>query len=265
MVMTGFPHAEDRFTTSNMKKETGTMLLDYQTADQWLTGRNRNSKKLKNNTYLERKADGDIAVRLHSTDIITLHRNCSATLDSGGWRTMTTKDRLNEYGFIISQQEGIWMYHGIQRWPYKQSAPVLFKDGMRVGTNNGEVVAGHPETDEMDSIKKLRERIKKYARLCSDSLPIPHPGPGDCFFCSLVDKDSGKPWGDDKTDHLLSHMEEGYVVPSLVYNALKEDGELNSMTMQGAFGGENKLLDLAQEHVRRAVRKYMYRRFGIAT
>ena len=72
--------------------------MTYTEADAMLQGRCKNSRKLENNTYLKRRGVGAIAVRLHSTDIITLYADGSLRICMGGWNTMTTKDRLN--GFL---------------------------------------------------------------------------------------------------------------------------------------------------------------------
>lgn len=60
--------------------------------------RGRNGRKrLQNNTYLERRGE-DFAVRLHYTDVVTIHADGTFTLRTGGWETVTTKDRINGYG-----------------------------------------------------------------------------------------------------------------------------------------------------------------------
>ena len=55
-------------------------------------------RKLANNTYLYERMGTDYAIRLHSTDIITLHADGTYTLNTGGWDTVTTKARLNDLG-----------------------------------------------------------------------------------------------------------------------------------------------------------------------
>lgn len=56
----------------------------------------RNSKKIGNNTYLKRRGD-KIAVQLHNTDVVTFTQNGEYILDTGGYFSNTTKDRLNRY------------------------------------------------------------------------------------------------------------------------------------------------------------------------
>ena len=85
--------------------------MTYAEADQSLQGRNRESRKIANNTYLHREGE-DIAIRLHNTDIVRFKPNGDIVLDSGGWLTVTTKQRMNEYlrrdmGEIWSER-GVW-------------------------------------------------------------------------------------------------------------------------------------------------------------
>lgn len=76
---------------------------------------NRDSKKVANNTYLmaRRTPEGEcyIALRLHETDIIEFYEDCTAVY-SGGWRTVTTKARINEYlpAGGIYQKAGVWYW-----------------------------------------------------------------------------------------------------------------------------------------------------------
>jgi hypothetical protein len=70
-------------------------------------GRN-GRKKLQNNTYLEQRGE-DFAVRLHNTDVVTIHADGTCTLNTGGWDTVTTKDRINSYSPArVSSERGTW-------------------------------------------------------------------------------------------------------------------------------------------------------------
>src|SRR5665213_3455922 len=84
--------------------------MNYQTANAKLTGRCKDSRKVANHTYLKRRGE-DIALQLHQTDVVTMHPDGSITLDSGGWRTLTTKARINDHYNYISQRKGIWYLH----------------------------------------------------------------------------------------------------------------------------------------------------------
>ncbi len=240
-------------------------VMDYQKADAILQGRNYRSKKLQNNTYLERIAGNAIAVRLHNTHIITLYDDNTAMLDSGGWRTATTKDRLNQYGFHVRQENSEWFYSGITG---NMFAPSLFVDGMIVSTEDGTIISDMPQQDILEKRKKLKERIKKYAKLCGSNVPgLPEPSSADCWFCVMTDE-KGNSMGDafNDTNHLESHMDEKYVVPALVYNAMVEAGA-GSIFFQTVFTDKPSFLNenTIGEFVTRWVRKYMYRRFNFAS
>lgn len=230
--------------------------------DASLTGRCQKQRKLENNTYAIRVEDG-IAIRLHATDILTFRPDESVTVTSGGWKTVTTKARLNEFlpnGWGISQERGVWYWS--QYANGKRSERVSYTDGDRI--EGGKLIAqATPESEAAE--KKLRERIRKFAKLCADKAPLPRPSGGDCWICLLKDE-SGKPvFGD--TDHLLSHMDEGYTVPSLVYQAMQEAG-CGPLLITLAFVDENgkshgSKMDVGS-YISRAVRSFMYRRFGLA-
>jgi hypothetical protein len=70
----------------------------------------RDSRKVGNNTYAERLGAGVIGIRLHGTHVVILsaHR---LVLNSGGWQTVTTKDRINTYlphPWKLVQKKGSW-------------------------------------------------------------------------------------------------------------------------------------------------------------
>lgn len=70
--------------------------MTYQEATRKLDSINR--AKIGNNTWLEREpGKRNVHIVLHNTRIITLHQDGSYTMRTGGWRSHTTKDRLNGY------------------------------------------------------------------------------------------------------------------------------------------------------------------------
>jgi hypothetical protein len=96
--------------------------MTYANACDKLNG--RDSRKVGNNTYLERINSQTVAVRLHSTHVVTFYADGSYTLNSGGWRTVTTKSRINDYAPVrVTQRSGEWFVccGGIE---------VEFRDGM---------------------------------------------------------------------------------------------------------------------------------------
>ena len=53
-------------------------------------------RKLENNTFEITLPNGERKIRLHQTDILTF-RDGGFTVNSGGYLTVTTRDRLNKY------------------------------------------------------------------------------------------------------------------------------------------------------------------------
>lgn len=101
--------------------------MTYYEAEAELNG--RASRKVGNNTYLERRNEHTIAVRLYQTDVVVFHDDGSTTYDSGGWRTITTKSRLNEYG------EGVQVFAERRVWQVKTKwnhEVQPFQDGMTI-------------------------------------------------------------------------------------------------------------------------------------
>lgn len=57
----------------------------------------RTRRKVGNNTYAEILNDGSVGIILHGTIVVRIHEDGSYTLNNGGWKTTTTKDRINKY------------------------------------------------------------------------------------------------------------------------------------------------------------------------
>jgi len=71
--------------------------------------RNANRRKVGNNTYAEILSDGSVGIMLHSTYVVKIHENNLYTLNTGGWYTPTTKDRINQFcPARVSQRKGEW-------------------------------------------------------------------------------------------------------------------------------------------------------------
>lgn len=70
--------------------------------------------KVDNNTLLVRDTvDNTIAVRFHATDIITIYSDDMLVVDNGGWQTVTTLARLNDWlpsGWGIYTHKGTWYW-----------------------------------------------------------------------------------------------------------------------------------------------------------
>lgn len=124
---------------------------DYESADLYLG--NKHDRPLENNTRVNRRGP-DIAITLHSTDVVTYHRDDSVTLDTGWWLTVTTKDRINGYLGIdhikVYSDRGRWAVYKFgtdgewrrfpdhPEWDYQESRDERigwYFDGIRIAAN----------------------------------------------------------------------------------------------------------------------------------
>lgn len=65
-------------------------------------------KPIANNTRLMQR-EGYIAVKFHNTDIIRYYPDGRVQLFTGGWYTISTKERINRYtGLGIYSKKGTW-------------------------------------------------------------------------------------------------------------------------------------------------------------
>ena len=102
--------------------------MTFSELDAKLTGRNQLSRKVGNNTYAIRNDNGSIGIRLHNTQVIVFQTNGDVVLNSGGWHTVTTKARMNEFlpkPWRVAQRNYAW-YLG--NW---QTGEIIgYSDGM---------------------------------------------------------------------------------------------------------------------------------------
>jgi hypothetical protein len=90
-------------------------------------------------TAVKRDNDGTLRITYHNTDVVSVDREGRVTLDSGNYRTYTTKLRMNQaanqfnLGYQIQQRDFEW-------WVVLQdsagtcavNSPIKFRDGMRL-------------------------------------------------------------------------------------------------------------------------------------
>lgn len=236
------------------------MTTHFSKLAQQLHGKDR--AKVANNTYLERRGADAIAVKLHATDVVTATRDGNVILNSGGWHTLTTKDRINSFAPVrVCQAKGKWTVYAGQHSAAFADGMIFQPDGTFKGFASDKALKTDAETDK---------KIKAYARLVSASLPLPVPSAGDCFLCQLREVETGKPLGEcnHDTSHLLSHFEENYLVPSLVWRAIEAAGcnpkGGGSFWFAAAFQKDLSANMRQPARIGRIVTKYLRRQFGLA-
>lgn len=164
--------------------------MTYHTANETLG--TRDSRKIANHTYLQRRKDDRISVLLHGTYIVTYYPNDYIVLRTGGWETVTTKDRISNslFNIQLGSIKGNWTITDSKgREYYYKESDVTLPDGTETYgvciTPSGEIlncqlvlaslisdVAGVECTNEscikvlagmaLKEIKKLWRRAKDY-------------------------------------------------------------------------------------------------------
>lgn len=220
-------------------------------------------KPIANNTRVFRRGE-DYAVRLHATDVVTFHPDGSFTLDSDGWRTVTTKARMNDYipAGRIYTVSGVWYF--ISR---REDERVVYFDGIHI-SEDGRVL--NPERAPVDLerygkmlTKSFHKYVNGFAKSAVDN-GISTPGAGDCWGCAFTEGHNGDLPGFAMGDsHFLAHVEEGYYVPSLLWNAIKSRGYVDPafiwQVIQGDIrrGDARFLKDVLRSYFRKVKQKML--------
>lgn len=228
-------------------------------------------KPIANNTRIVALDNRAMAVRLHQTNVVVFHGDGSITLDSGGWRTPTTKQRINDAlgqrGYV-STERGLWTLH-------MDGEAHPFKDGIHIGPKGK--VSGAGKTKDVAEEKQLRKRVAAYTKAFIEALfkgEVGAPGPGDCFYCQMREVKTGIPLGEFNKDrsHILSHIEEDYFVPSLLARALEvtpcslAEKQTAHALMEDkpeyAFQTDPK--GFVAQGIEKRLRKYVFQQLGMA-
>lgn len=194
------------------------------------------------NTVEYWRENGDRVIRLHDTDIVTFKPNGRVILNTGGWNTITTRDRINKqlakhcagWRMWSEKNEPYLGYGSTWRWneetlkSERTGNPVYhFHDGIVIYGNRVSCDGKPYDKEQVKKSNAWQRRVKRYARAFVEKLQggeIPPPGPGDCWPCSMVDQ-KGRAWGESgHDDHVYAHIIEKYYVPSLVVRATKQFG-----------------------------------------
>lgn len=201
-------------------------MLTYDEAVEKIAKSRDGRKKLENNTYLYKVGD-DYAVKLHATDVVTICSNGAYILNTGGWRTPTTKDRINRYApGVAYSDKGEWYWKPARR-SWDEGIAYPFADGMRVYADGRVEGAG---VDAAPLRRAVLRKVKKYVDGFAESVHkhgLDHPSSGDCWGCSMRAENEDKlPPGHGimGVDHIFSHFEELYYVPSLLWRAVQNCG-----------------------------------------
>ena len=238
--------------------------MDYEQAKEKLGG--RKSRLVDNNTRLQEREGGALALRLHETDVLTWTKDGACVFQSGGWRTPTTKDRMNNYGPGpgIRQEKGVW-YIGAR----------IYADGCRVDAR-GNIRGALP----ISAAKKSAKLVKAAKAYCAEYMrrfmagEIPAPSGGDCWHCLMKEEKTGRTLGElsNDQDHMRQHMKEKYYVPSMITRAAEVFGVsiMAKNYFAYAWNPEHQgkatdwEKDLAKDQLGSALYRFVKRGLGIA-
>lgn len=248
------------------------------------TARSPLVKTVGNNTQLHRDSTepGEpVSLRLHITDIITWYPDGRIVLNSGRWRTMTTKARINAWlpgRWSLYADKGEW-FLSTGDW-HSDDARYEFADGMTLHPD-GSVTGAIPVT-EVKARAALRKRIAAYADAYAEKLvagEVPPPSGGDCWLCLVTPSENGP-----GTGHLQDHLDEQYYVPSLLTRAMEATADTSELpalvrgTIHTLWYLHGEAVDpaikcsglsdwtkkLTRDSVAALIRKYLQRAFGLA-
>jgi hypothetical protein len=238
--------------------------VNYEQAKaQLATARNINAgKPIERNTRLFQRGDA-IAVQYHQTDIVTFKKNGDTVLNTNGWKTQSTKERLNSLTPVgrIHQEKGVWYF-------VYQGERHVFKDGLTIKAS-GKVV-GAADHNAVSHETALRRKASLYAKKFTEALyagKVPPPGPGDCWACLMKTEDGKQPLGGKS--HIVEHMEENYFVPSLLINAMNQFGASMAMrsTVHGLVHKEPQHVwpqDFIKKDIAKSIRRHCLSQMGMA-
>jgi hypothetical protein len=207
------------------------------------TARNQNKgKPVGRNTRLFRREDGAISIRLYDTDIVVVNKDNSLELYTGGFRTHTTKERINRFIPCTLFQKNHQWYLG------NYDKPIPFYEGIKLNPNGTLKSKNNPHPDNSKLKKRILKYIDGFVKHCIDG-KFELPSGGDCWVCC------GLAIGDN-TEHLLTHMTERYYVPRLLYEAIKERGYNAPLFIQLIKSNPNREVRI----IRDSLLKYMFKR-----
>lgn len=216
-------------------------------------------------TKLLRYDNGRIAVRYHDTDVVTYLPDGRVELRTGGWKSQTTKRRMEDYSAAyVWSDNGIWYVK-----PRSEGSPwsgngtsYLFAEGVILHPD-GTVTRAGTASDKLLELE-YRAKVKKYARRYFEKLKagkMGGPGAGDCLMCQLERSNPDKTMD---ADHVMSHVREGYLVPSLIWAAML--GSMSCSEWEKAWVAtrmQRTDTDSAPHFLERRFRNWLYRRLGL--
>lgn len=195
----------------------------------------KSAKLVDNNTVKIEYNNGIVAYKLYNTEVVKIENNIF-TLNSGGWRTPTTKDRINNFAPVkLYQKNNVWYFANGE----------LFYDGCQIDAT-GKLIS-KVKNINYKKLSSLKAKIKKYCDLITvDNLPV--PSSRDCWHCLLFKTDDN--------EHLYNHIKENYLHGSILVNSMREAGFTDNNI---AVHYQLKLVDTFKHNLRKYLQKRLLR------
>jgi hypothetical protein len=118
-------------------------------------------------------------IQYHNTIVVEILPN-EYVLNSGGYQTNTTKDRINTYSPVRLYSRKYTWYIG----EYSPDTDIPFLDGIRVNSN-GKVISSVKEARKAVDIRNTKlKRVKEYVKGFIQQIEqgaLPRPSGGDCW------------------------------------------------------------------------------------
>jgi hypothetical protein len=203
----------------------------------------KTERKIAGNTLATLHEQGSIEIKFWDTVIMVIAQDGTMVLNSGGFKTVTTQARMDEYmgpHWQLSTSKGVWhLVHFLTDQGYNGEVErYIYRDGMVLHASG--LVTGAADEADVKGLEQMAKRISAYAKAYAKALvggEVPKPSNGDCFYCSHVIDGSKLTPDHGATEHLTSHMGESYFVPSMLVNAMNYKGGLMSQVAKGVVHG----------------------------
>lgn len=178
------------------------------------------ARKVANNTLeYENPNTGERVIRLHATDILRFAtgKRPTVTLNTGGWKSVTTKDRLHRFlpsGFFVGSDRGAWR---VTTQMNGTTGVYPYADGIAFYLDTGEPLPGTVPAAEAEALKLATDKrmIARYIKkLTTEGWADP----------------AGDPWvvPNDKglyaEDAVRDWLEGAYVTRQVFVQALRHSG-----------------------------------------
>lgn len=180
------------------------------------------SRLVARNTVEWTDSEGVRRIRLHDTDILTFPPRGGFTIETGGWNTHTTRDRLNDFlpaGFRVYTERGqLWLYIGDSNPWHGEGRRVPFRERITIGPRGAVKSDTGARNKEAERDRKLIDGYMAKARKLAKAGELPEPGPGDPLI--PVDPATGK-----YAEHYMREwLREKYIFGSMIRAAYRFAG-----------------------------------------